>query len=58
MYKKVNSKPEMVKFFSKNQVMKPLIGVGGIRRINPIVMSLNPRPLIGIGGIRKPINFL
>jgi hypothetical protein len=54
MYKKVNSKPEMVKFFSKNQVMKPLIGVGGIRRINPIAMPLNPRPLIGIGGIRKP----
>jgi hypothetical protein len=54
MYKKVNSKPEMVKFFSKNQVMKPLIRVGGIRRINPIAMPLNPRPLIGIGGIRKP----
>lgn len=26
--------------------MKPLIGVGGIRRINPIAMPLNPRPLI------------
>jgi hypothetical protein len=59
MYKKNKSKPEMVKFFSKNQVMKPLIGVGGIRRINPIAIPLNPRPLIGgIGGIRKPINFL
>ena len=55
MYKKVNSRPEMVKFFSKNQVR----GVGGIRRINPIVMSLNHRPLIGgIGGIRKPSSFL
>ena len=52
MYKKVNSKPEMVKFFSKNQVMKPLIRVGALRKINPIAMSLNP--LIGMGGIRKP----
>ena len=42
MYKKLKTQPEMVKFFSKNQVIKPIAMPQRIMR-----------PLIGIGGIRR-----
>ena len=43
MYKKIKTQPQMVKFFSKGQIMPSKI-------MPPRIM----RPLIGIGGIRKP----